>query len=272
MTINGLLCLWDILKENNFEFVFTRRLNQDALENLFGAIRQQNGNCINPTPVQFQRSFKKLMCVNLMHSGTENCEGDTDAILLGLSDLVPNQDDDTKNDDGNSDSPQDTIKNQIMAIADYQNNSILEHNFIRYICGYLIKKCLGIHSCDVCESYGKSHYELDDTSIFCHFKAYENSNAEIFGNLQMPHNTFVSFVSSLEIVFQFYFKKLILGNVIQDMYTICKNINYNHPCQNFPKEYVTKLYLRLKLYYSLKNINKNFKTPNKNKLIIWKNQ
>lgn len=85
ISINSLLGLWDKLKnEHNFEYLFTRRLNQDGLENHFGTSRQQNGNCIYPTPIQFKRSFRKLQCLNLFHSGTENCEADADQMLLKL--------------------------------------------------------------------------------------------------------------------------------------------------------------------------------------------
>lgn len=54
ISINGVLHLWDILKGVGFDYLFTRRLTQDCLENTFGTIRQQTGNCVNPTPVQFQ--------------------------------------------------------------------------------------------------------------------------------------------------------------------------------------------------------------------------
>lgn len=81
ITINSLFSLWNRLsKTGHFNFLFTRRLNQDCLENSFANIRKQNGNCINPTPIQFERTFKKIITLNLFHSGTENCEADFDKI------------------------------------------------------------------------------------------------------------------------------------------------------------------------------------------------
>ena len=42
MTINGVLSLWSVLqKDEGLDFLLTRRLNQDPLENFFGSIRQQ---------------------------------------------------------------------------------------------------------------------------------------------------------------------------------------------------------------------------------------
>lgn len=88
ISINALFGLWDCLKSKNVTFLFTRRLNQDCLENFFGSIRQQNANCIYPMSIQFQQTFKKLFCIKLLNSGTENCENDTDNILLKISDLI----------------------------------------------------------------------------------------------------------------------------------------------------------------------------------------
>jgi len=52
--IAGLIRLYTNLCLNYDKLeLFTRRLNQDCLENLFGTIRIQNGNCINPTTIQF---------------------------------------------------------------------------------------------------------------------------------------------------------------------------------------------------------------------------
>lgn len=59
VSITGLLLLWKDLKatrtlnqQENY-VLYTARLNQDCLENLFCTLRQQNGNNTNPTPYQF---------------------------------------------------------------------------------------------------------------------------------------------------------------------------------------------------------------------------
>lgn len=73
VSISSLLGLWDILKHENFKFILTRRINQDPLENFFGTIRSNGGCCVNPTPIQFIRIFKKLFCSNFIrHSGRNN--------------------------------------------------------------------------------------------------------------------------------------------------------------------------------------------------------
>jgi hypothetical protein len=145
ITISGLLHLWNFQLGDKYSFLLTRRMNQDVLENFFGTIRQQNGNCINPTAIQFQRSFKKVMCIKLFHSGTENCEGDGDKMLLRLNDINAEE--------TPSKTPAPINNNEAIVDFDYHTSDILQKKFERYICGYLIRKCLNVHTCSVCENY-----------------------------------------------------------------------------------------------------------------------
>lgn len=267
ITINGVLQIWNNLSSIGLKFLFTRRLNQDCLENHFGAIRQQSGNCRNPSPTQFQRAFKKLLCLNLFHSGTENCEGDGDNLLLRITDISLSG---NHIDNKSIDSENPTAEKFIFQ-KDYQTDNNLETNLKRYISGYLIKKSLIKHNCEICESYANAYKVIDSTSIFCHLKAYKNTNSDSFGNLMMPHDNFVYFVCNLDTIFNDNFETFSTSpNIVKRLVEIGKNINYIHPCPHFPKEYIITLFMRVKLFYTLKYINKNFKNINKNKLIVWR--
>ena len=80
---NKLISIWKYLhQEEGLQFLMTRRLNQDPVENFFDSIRQQGGNCYNPTPLQFSRCFKKLF--HDISPFTGNCSNDLDKILTGL--------------------------------------------------------------------------------------------------------------------------------------------------------------------------------------------
>lgn len=70
VSISSLLGLWEIFKNEDFKFLLMRRINQDPLENFFGAVRSYSGCCVNPTPIQFIRIFKKMFCSNFIrHTG-----------------------------------------------------------------------------------------------------------------------------------------------------------------------------------------------------------
>lgn len=268
ISINSIIHLWDFLKSKNVTFLFTRRLNQDPLENLFGIIRQQNSNCPNPTAIQFQRSFRKMFCVRLLNSGTQNCENDMDNLLLRVSDVIK---DNTSLPDI---APSRSCTTSLPKIDNsYQTESTLDANFKRYFAGYLMKKCLNVHSCPICIVYAKAYHALDDTSLFCYYKAYENANLDSFGNLNMPHNDFVKFISLLEVIFQLNFENIsIQMNVIKLFESICKSTTFSHPCEKFPLSYLIKLFGRVRLFYTLKTINRKFKTVKDKKIIIWKNK
>jgi len=71
--------------DSEIDPICTNRLNQDKLENFFGIVKTQNGNYINPTCIQFKRTFKKLFCLDYFeHSKGTNCIQDLDDILLTL--------------------------------------------------------------------------------------------------------------------------------------------------------------------------------------------
>ncbi|KAF0682180.1 THAP-type domain-containing protein, partial [Aphis craccivora] len=91
VSITGLLLLWKDLKstrslnqQQNY-VLYTARLNQDYLENLFCTLRQQNGNNTNPTPYQFLFAFTKFFLLNyFQQSVIANCINDLEAILTQM--------------------------------------------------------------------------------------------------------------------------------------------------------------------------------------------
>lgn len=83
ITIKSTMNLWNDLKKEGVDQLRTRRLNQDCLENFFGKIRQQGGNSVNPTPIQFISAFRKLSCLDLLDcADTFNCAADVDVLLM----------------------------------------------------------------------------------------------------------------------------------------------------------------------------------------------
>lgn len=267
ITISGLKFLWNSVLSAIYKFVFTRRFNQDALENLNGAIRQQNGNCINPTAIQFQRSFKKLVCLKLFHSGTENCEGDSDEILLSLNNLSIAKHEEP--------SVIEQSSSPIILEQDYQKNDILEKNFETYVYGYLLKKCLKIHSCSDCEIYAHNieNIKSEDLILFTKMKAYRTDEENPTGKLIVPPIEFINFVCKLKELFETKFEDICTSEgIIEQLLTLAKCFPLDHPCIDFPRLYLIRLYFRLRIFFTLKNINRNFKSINRNKIIIWKNQ
>ncbi|CAI6344938.1 unnamed protein product [Macrosiphum euphorbiae] len=269
ISITGLLLLWKDLKstrplnqQENY-VLYTARLNQDTIENLFCTIRQQNGNNTNPTPYQFLFAFKKIFLLNyFQHSEKANCINDLDAILtqiptdsdLDISTLFADK------------TPFQFKKTCPLSIGhvDYRNLEIPEQNAFIYVCGYIMSKCLTKHSCEICLEYAKTQKNLDPSFLLCFFKAYENAEKSTFGNLNMPHENFYNYVYSLESEFINSFPILSVEKGIGDKLKMrMLNIDYEHPCPNFDKDYLLNFFLRFRIYASIKFLNRHLVSEKK---------
>ena len=125
-----------VVSEGVASFIFTRQLNQDPLENLFGSTRQQGGNSDNPTPIEFKRAYRKLFHSNLLTPG--NCEAENNETLLHLSNVE------------NINIPSfatGSIKKPLTIIStDYASEDmqlrIVQENATAYVAGYLLGKAV----------------------------------------------------------------------------------------------------------------------------------
>lgn len=267
VTVKSIMLLWQKLKCYNFPYLRTRKINQDCIENFFGSIRQQGGNCLNPTPIQFTRAFKKLFSMKvLQHTDTQNCAADTDDMLnlIGASCSSPSSP--FVSIPGPSAGPILDIPNH-----DYYNMDLPEENAFRYVCGYLIKKCSEVHTCEACTVYlNENKTVVDDTSLYCSFRAFATSEENSFGNLHVASHNFCSYVHELEKIFVTTFESNCFQKGIGNhLFQLAQIVPFETPCPNFPKVYLIKLFMRMRIYYTLSQHNKECKNVNrKNRKLV----
>lgn len=262
ITIKSVLSLWEKLSKLDFKYLKTRRLNTDCLENFFGSVRQQGGNNISPTPIQFQRAFKKLFCQNYLHSNTMNCRNDLDKILMDIKAINFNELFENKV------KPESAL---VLPDYGYRNQNIPTQNAFRYVCGYVLKKALNTHSnCDICMNFAKHCETLDIENLLIYYKAFDSSK-HIYGGLQSPSDDFVRFIFELEKTFNSSFEEICSGQGIShQLLNLMKNIEFHPPCIDFPKPYILKLFIRMKIFYTLKYTNRDLSTLQKDKKNIRK--
>ena len=197
MTLNGLQELWkDLHRHHSLDFLMTRRLNQDPLENFFGLIRQLGENCDNPSPIQFTRAFRKLFVDNFLAPlSTGNCAEDFDTYLIASR---PSQSDLSAANDQRGPPQIHAVKD-----TDYKTNDIEQNlvsmNALTYVSGYLLRKCLIQHSCPICHQNYVTKDVNDSSQLLCMFKTFEGIGSA--DGLTIPKETFVKHVSSMESTF-----------------------------------------------------------------------
>ena len=256
MTLNAILLIWEHLKTTkDFKFLLTRRLNTDPIENFFGTVRQQGGNSDNPTPSQFTSAFRKLFFSSFLTSSEGNCAADLDELLANFE----------KNPKAKPLVAKTNMPRTLqIGPTDYRDqcnvsSDIVKDNATAYVAGYLIYKVIQIHNCPMCTNAIQC-YDLDDNrKLLCFFKAFEQTE-NTFGGLHAPTNCFLDYVMKMEDVFfknfSVYTKSLTVG---KDILTLLNTVPLSFKCcDEFPLEFLQKLFLRLRIYYSLKFANREF--------------
>ena len=149
------------------------------------------------------------------------------------------------------------VMHQILDIPihDYHSMNLPEENAFKYVCGYLIKKCTEMHSCDACINY-LNEAVLDDSTLYCSFRAYENET-NLFGNLNIPSNNFCSYIQKLEEIFVNNFENNCFQKGVGSyLFQLAQDVTFEPPCPNFPTIFLIKLFLRMRIYYTISQHNK----------------
>lgn len=112
-TIEGFKSIVNYLWSQGVNSILLRNINQDPLENFFGAIRAHGYNNIMPSSTAFENAFKTLLINNITsaHSLQGNCEKDDSICLQSLKSFIEKESP-SNNNDGN----------EIRQINDYHLN------------------------------------------------------------------------------------------------------------------------------------------------------
>lgn len=90
ITLTSLEEIWGELRKFNFKYMNLRNFNQDALENLFGVIRQHCPTNKHPTCSAFTAALKSTVITGMTapHSKGSNCEKDGKHVLTNFHEFV----------------------------------------------------------------------------------------------------------------------------------------------------------------------------------------
>lgn len=151
-TLRGFKMLWRKLKEVGFQSFNTKNINQDPVENFFGAIRSHNFRSNKPTCYQFESIFKSLLITNLTSSNSPgtNCEDDKGRFLLTDSKCLLNGTQYLDNEEDN----EDYCQRKKSLVNEPEDTMIPEESHVYSHSGGLIKllkqKVPSVKSCLTC--------------------------------------------------------------------------------------------------------------------------
>ncbi|KAK7496579.1 hypothetical protein BaRGS_00012231, partial [Batillaria attramentaria] len=272
LTIRALLLLWKDLRETqNLQYLFTKRLNQDCIENLFSVIRGKGGHLDNPTASQFRYFLRQAMVDSiLLQSKSSNCSEDASTFLLNLTALSKEE---------KQPSPQLEVETHVrsadpdpLALAMVPELSeedlalsLEEQNVLSYIGGYIIKK-LSAASIEVCECRDRLRGSLmDDASeneIFTRKKLYTDTHGP---NLQTPSRKFFDVLQKLELTYNSSVENLLHQDKIRMRIFNCLDKGISRQdlfvCSADPyplRKFVLNLFISIRLFFTLKKNNMSF--------------
>lgn len=128
-----------LFKDYNIKSVWMWHLNQDPLENFFGAIQSHGCRNTNPTVAGFESSFAALLINNLsgQHSPGSNCEEDNCQSIFNSMETMFKK---SKNEPIYTDIV-DNINDTIYVEYEEKKKSPRILATLQFVTGYLLKKC-----------------------------------------------------------------------------------------------------------------------------------
>ena len=180
-TIKGVQEVWKLCQAAGCTFLCTRRLNQDALENFFGIVRQRGGGTDSPDPIHFRHLYKHASLNDLLLvPATSNCADDGDRLLAVLRQVTM----ETKEQPGTVPPP--PSLNTPSGAAGNCPVEMETRNVLTYVCGYLLRTAR--IRCDRCKAVviKQEAMPLVDSEIFTALKSYTSISTTDVGSLLRP--------------------------------------------------------------------------------------
>ncbi|RLU15465.1 hypothetical protein DMN91_012459 [Ooceraea biroi] len=240
ITVNAVIQLWDTLKEH-LPALRTARLSQEGIERVFCSIRRQSGNRARLTPILFTRAFKNLIGEHLAErSGEDDSVASARRMLKRIASSSSSPSLLPKANEASAVAPRVALDVGATSHRDIDLQSLYERNAFRRVCDFLLSECLRAHAgCSVCAACATR--ETINDSI-----AKNASNA-----------SFSLFISGLEDVFMRNFEQLSNEEGVGSrMLRLAQQIEYRPPCPDFPVDLLIKLFLRMRIYFTLLRHNK----------------
>ncbi|XP_064482740.1 uncharacterized protein LOC135395484 [Ornithodoros turicata] len=261
ITIRAVILLWQDMHANyGYNYLLTRRLQQEPLENLFGIVRQQHGCNENPSVLQFTAGLKHICISKLMKLSKEgNCQEDTAVMLASLASESSVSEPTAATQDGQTASLSQSTDSPVPWAA---SSKIVDDNVQYYVAGCLVKDFLKIcpDAC-VCARFLKPEDQdtLSGTHQFLALLKANDVPGEMFGNITVPSDNCFRHVQAMETVFLDTIGSVChLPNVCRSLCGVLR-LSTDIFCSAACHDRFAKQYVHMRLKWHLRFVNRSLK-------------
>lgn len=237
ITIKSILQLYTELNNIGVRYLLTNRLSHSSLNRFFQRAREGKDEC---TPRQLNKRFVRSFVLNLMRrprvTDSDDCNENFSKYILNEMQW--------------NNSFNENHKPLKIYTTDYRVD-LPDNNAFVFICKYCYMQCMKRHSC----------------ARFMDYVKYHNSEGTCSGNVSdseknmiMPPDTFTEFLMLLESKFKEFFTPdtqiISLGHqLLEDL----QNFSFDLPCPCFPLDYLKTLFVRVRIFYTVRRNNRVFR-------------
>lgn len=250
VTITSILLLFTDLKLEGYNNLLTRRLNQDVTDIFFGQVRRKRKH---PTTRQFMAAFRRVFFSNIIKAGKQgNASSNLSQLLVNTENLgfiLGSEAEEMRMEEDCNESE----SYPAISSAEYSKLELPEDSRLNYISEYLFNKCVTLHG--DCSQF-KAYIYTEEKNQFSHLD-YSTDN-DVQPHFTPPHD-FQIYVAEMEKYYQNFFNNYYIGcKIVKSIFDSLNQISYAPPCQCFPINYVKKLFVRIRIYITIKCNNDEF--------------
>lgn len=266
ITIGSIMLLLEDLGKKGIKDLRTKRLSTDATTKFFNQIKAKCGTNSNPTSRQFVSAFRDLFLKDLMKPPAgKDCSTEI-ASLLGVNSSPDDFDDDINEPCDSISFTIDESENSVkVKSSEYNQIEIPDKNTIVYLSSYLLKRCSEKHKdCQILNSYiaPAPEQRIHNFGADVRYQRYREYSKETCSSLLVvPYDDFIMYVEFMEVEFRSFFKKKRLEReVAASIYKEISELNFSPPCPCFPIVYLKKLFIRMRIFQTVRFNNKKWRS------------